>query len=83
MILEYNRKIYSALFFIIPLFQTRKLELSKTQWIICYGLIAILGEGSVIISATTAKDTFNLIQNAAITNVSLHRPQLMDMKFNR
>ena len=64
---EYDRKIYRASF---PLFQTTKLELTKIQWILCYGLIVILKESSVIISSATAKDIFNLIEDAVITNVS-------------
>jgi len=67
MVFEYNRKIYGTSF---PLFQTTKLELPKIQWILCYGLIAILRESCVIISSATAKDIFNLVENAAITNVS-------------
>ena len=66
MVLEYNRKIYRALF---PLLQTTKLDLTKIQWILCYGLIAILRENSVIILSTTAKDIFNLVENAVTTNV--------------
>lgn len=67
MVFEYDRKIYRASF---PSFQTTKLELTKIQWILCYGLTVILEESSVIISPATAKDTFNLVKNAVITNVS-------------
>ena len=67
MVLEYNRKIYRASF---TLLQTTKLELPKIQWILCYGLIAILRVSSVIILSATAKDIFNLVENALITNVS-------------
>ena len=63
---ESDRKIYRASF---PLFKTTKLELTKIQWILCYGLIVILKESSVIILSITAKDIFNLIENAVITNV--------------
>ena len=69
MIFVYNGKICTLLFHIIALFQTKKLELWKTQWILCYGLIAILGKSSIIISAAAANDIFNFVNNVIITDV--------------
>ena len=69
MVFVYSRKIYTVLFYIIALFQTKKLELWKIRWILCYCLIAIFREVNVIISAAAAKDIFNFVEDAITTSV--------------
>ena len=65
----YDRKIYTVLFNMIALFQTKKLELWKMQWILCCSLIVILGESGIIISNIAANNIFNFVGNAIITDV--------------